>query len=107
MLYTAVLTYETSSLSPDYQPLYSEEFIAVEANSEEEAKERAIAQGKESEHSYQNRYDQTIHVKFKTLVDVQEPLDAVPGKEGTIYVRHFRDYRAYEAFEPLLEGKPL
>lgn len=107
MLYTAVLVFGTSSPSPEYQPLYSEEFIAVEANSDEEAKERAIAKGKEAEHSYQNRYDQTIHVKFKTVVDIQEPLDAAPSKEGTIYVRHFRDYKAYEAFEPLLEGQEL
>ena len=43
----------------------------------------------------------------KIAVDVQELLEAVPSGEGTIYVRHFRDYEAYEAFDLLLKGKAL
>ena len=107
MLYTAVLVFKTTSPSPDYQPLYSEEFWAIEADSDEQAKERVIAKGRASEHSYMNRYNQTIQVNLKTVVDVQEPLEAVPSVEGTIYVRHFRDYEAYAAFEPLLKGEAL
>lgn len=108
MLYTAVLIFETISDSSSYQPLYSEEFVAVEASSEDDARTNAIAQAKASEHSYQNQDNETINVKFKTLIDVQEPVDenALSG-EGTIYVRHFRDYPAYEAFEPFLKGKTL
>ena len=107
MLYTAVTVFETSSDSPSYQPLFSEEFSAIEADSDEAAKEKAIALGKASEHSYKNQYDETINVHFKLVVDVQEPMDAVPASEGTIYVRHFRDYEAYKTFEPLLNGKGL
>lgn len=108
MLYTAISIFETSSDSPSYQPLYSEEISVVEASSDDEAKERAIAQGKASEHSYKNQYDEPINVKFKAVIDVQEPVDDVAlSAEGTIYVRHFRDYSAYEAFEPLLSGKEL
>lgn len=108
MLYTAVLIFETISDSPSYQPLYSEEFVAVEASSEDDARTNVIAQAKSSEHSYQNRYNETINVKFKALIDVQEPIDeAALSGEGTIYVRHFCDYAAYEAFEPLLKGKAL
>lgn len=67
MLYTAISIFETCSDSPGYESLYSEEISVVEANSEEEAKERAIAQGKASEHSYKNQYDETINVRFKAV----------------------------------------
>lgn len=108
MLYTAVSTFETASDAESYEPLYSEEISAVEASTDEEAKARAIAQGKASEHSYKNQYGETISVKFKAVIDVQAPVDETAlSAEGTIYVRHFRDYSAYEAFEPLLSGKEL
>jgi hypothetical protein len=107
MLYTVVLVFEMSSDSPSYQLLYSEEFFAIEASSDTEAKEKAIAKGKASEHSYKNREGETITVTFKTVVDVQEPLEAMPQNEGVIYVRHFRNYQAYELFEPMLKGESL
>ena len=39
-------------------------------------------------------------------MDVQR-IDAEIGHGSTLYVRHFRDYSAYEAFEPLLAGQLL
>jgi hypothetical protein len=107
MLYTVVLVFETSSDSSSDRPLYSEEFFSIEAASDTEAKEKAIAKGKASEHNYKNREGDTITVTFKTLVDVQEPLEATPQNEGVIYVRHFRNYQAYELFEPMLKGESL
>ena len=105
MLYTTVSIFEMTS--PKQPPLYREELSAINANSDEEAKTRAIAQGKASEHSYENGEGETITVSFKTLVDVQEPLEAIPQSEGVIYARHFRDYQAYETFEPMLRGAAL
>lgn len=99
MLYTAISIFETCSDSPSYESLYSEEISVVEANSEEEARERAIAQGKASEHSYKNQYDETINVKFKAVIDVQAPLDEVAlSAEGTIIRPSFSGLQRLRSF---------
>lgn len=104
--YGAVLVYETFSDDSDYQPLYEEEILLVEASSEDEAKECAVRAAKSRETSYKNQYGQTINVRFKHLLDVQA-MQEMPGDGSTVYSRYFRDYSAYENFEPLLKGQAL
>lgn len=105
--YAAVLVFESSSDEVNYQPLYEEEVLIVEAPSEDAARERAIQLGKERETSYKNQDGQTISNQFKRLLDVQAIQDGQIEHGSTVYSRHFRDYAAYETFEPLLEGQPL
>ena len=104
--YAAVIIFESSSNAPNYESLYEEEIIMIHAISKEDAKVKAIAYAKAAEHSYKNEADETINVTFKTLVDVQSMIEASDDVQ-TLYFRHFRDYPAYEAFEPLLKGQPL
>ena len=104
--YAAVIIYETSSPSTTYKPLYEEEVALIEASSEEEAKERAISHANEQETSYENQYGETITNSFKLLADIQL-IQSKPEHGTSIYTRFFRNYDAYAAFEPLLEGEEL
>jgi hypothetical protein len=104
--YGAVLVFKSSSDNLDYQPLYEEEVCLVEASSEDEAKECAIQIGKSRETSYKNQYGHVINLHFEYLLDVQS-MQGLPGHGSTVYSRHFRDYSAYEKFEPLLNGQAL
>lgn len=105
--YAAVLVFESSSNEDNHQPLYEESVVLVEASSEENAEERAIQLGKAQETSYQNQDGQTINHRFKCLLEVQLVQDDQIKHGSTVYSRHFRDYAAYENFEPLLNGQSL
>ena len=104
--YAAVIIFESSSEASDYENLYEEEIVRICAGSKDEARENAIAYAKGAEHSYQNEAGETISVTFKSLIDVQLMIEESEGVQ-TLYFRHFRDYGAYEAFEPLLKGQAL
>ena len=106
-LYVAIIIYESTSPSPEYRTLYEEEISLIEADSEEQAREKAFVHGKAQETTYKNQYGETLTVTFKTLVDVQQVLDSDFRDGSLLYARHFRDYEAYEAFEPLLKGEEL
>lgn len=107
--YSAVVVFENSSPAPGHPTLYEEEVILMTAESEEEAQAKAISYAKASEFCYKNGYDETITVSFKLLLEVQslsgELEDLNTGV--AVYGRFFRDYDAYEAFEPLLKGQKL
>lgn len=107
--YSAVLVFENSSPAPDHPPLYEEQIVLLVASSEEDARAKALAYGTGEEFSYQNCYGETITVSFKLLLDVRSSLyEGEPIGAGTeVYGRYFRDYAAYEAFEPLLKGQSL
>lgn len=103
--YAAVLIFESSFPNGEYEMIYEEEIVMIAAPSREQAKESAIAHGKESEHSYQNENGETIEVKFQRLISVQLMDQPVPG--STLYSRSFTDYEAYEKFEPMLKGQVM
>lgn len=105
--YSAVILYVSTAPAVDRVPLYEEEVVLIEARSEEEAKHKAIEYAKQQETSYQNGDGETIVNTFKAIVDVQRMIDAEMTHGSTLYVRHFRDYQAYESFEPMLKGEPL
>ncbi len=41
------------------------------------------------------------------MVDVSAVLDEDLTQDADLYARHFRDYAAYQRFEPLLSGEEL
>jgi len=102
-LYAALLVYEYASSAPGFEPLYEETVTLIEANSTEQAAERAREFALFRQHSYKNEAGETIQYHMKHLVDVVEINDRL-GDQAEIYTRHFRDYEAYRAFETMLSG---
>lgn len=106
--YIAILLYESHSpASTDYRPLYQEDVVLLYADSEDAAKERAAQHGRAQETTYRNADGETISVALKHVVDVNPVLDADLSQDADLYSRHFRDYAAYQRFEPLLSGEQL
>ncbi|MGH3118216.1 MAG: DUF4288 domain-containing protein [Gaiellales bacterium] len=104
--FIAVVLYVSSSSTPSYNPLYEESFVLFRAGSVEQAREKAEAHALQSEASYENEYGEQIRWHRKHLIDVT-PVLYEDLKDGTeIYSRHFHDYAAYSAFEPLLGPGP-
>ncbi|NNH72901.1 DUF4288 domain-containing protein [Nocardia uniformis] len=100
--YVAIVLYETSSDAADYEPLYREDIVVVYAESAAAARERAMARARAEEGGYANAAGEVITWRLKHLVDVTRALDDDLGRDTDLYARHFRDYDAYRAFEPLL-----
>ncbi|MCI2421622.1 DUF4288 domain-containing protein [Saccharopolyspora sp. K220] len=101
--YVAVLLLEATSDAAAHQPLYEESFVLLKAESEEEAKEKAAEHGKQQETSYQNENHELITWKLKQIIEVK-PLEDATFDDGTeLYSRFFRNYSAYNSFEPLTE----
>jgi Domain of unknown function (DUF4288) len=103
--YVAVILYESSSDVPEYQPLYQESFVLLKATSLEEAEAKALAYGTQEQVSYQNENRETIRWSLKQVIDVNSVLDDELDDGSELYARHFRNYEAYCAFEPLLSGE--
>jgi hypothetical protein len=99
-MFAAVLVYESASSRRGTQPLFEETVTLLAADSAEHAAEKAREHAESRETSYRDAVGDTITVSFRHLVDlieVGEPL----GDGAEVYTRHFRDYRAYLAVEPL------
>lgn len=105
--YIAVLLCEATSTAEDHVPLYQENFVLLTAQDEEEARGKALAHGERLETSYDNGLGETITWRLRHVVDVSEVLDAELGDGSELYSRHFRNYAAYHAFEPLLSGEEI
>lgn len=106
--YIAVILYESSSDALDYQPLYQESFVLLKAASLEEAESKALAHARQEEVSYQNENGEIITWALRQIVDVNSVLEDELCDGAELYTRHFRDYAAYRAIEPLLSnGVPL
>ncbi|MFI6003377.1 DUF4288 domain-containing protein [Streptomyces sp. NPDC051366] len=88
-------------------PLYRESFVLLSARTEDEARSKAQAHGEALETSYRNEKGELITWTFRQLVDVAEVPEDPLGDGAEIYTRHFRDFAAYTAFEPLLSGEDL
>jgi hypothetical protein len=103
-IYAALLLYASTSSAEDYEPLYDETVTLVRATSTEHAAQRAREFARSRQTSYENEQGETITWSLMHLIDVSaisDPLD--DGAE--IYTRHFRNYEAYRAFEPMLSGE--
>ncbi|GCE31458.1 hypothetical protein KDA_69420 [Dictyobacter alpinus] len=105
--YIAIVLYEAASDAPNYTPLYQESFLLLQASSQAEANEKALLHAKSATTSYQNEYGETITWTLKTIVDVNTALTNTLEDGAELYARHFHNYQAYEAFEPLLSKEEL
>jgi hypothetical protein len=108
--YIAIIIYKSSSDQHDYQPLYQESFILIKATSLESAKEKAFKHGKNESVSYTNENGETITWSSQQVIDVNSVLDDdFDSSEDIVdlYARHFRNYDAYQLFEPLLSKEQL
>lgn len=105
-LYVALLVYESSCAAPDHEALYEETVTLVAAHSAEEAADKAHEYGKRNEVVYKNERGESLSVKLKHVVDVNEAPDLL-GDGAEIYTRHFRDYESYRKFEVMLSGESL
>ncbi|WP_158228273.1 DUF4288 domain-containing protein [Pseudonocardia sp. MH-G8] len=103
-MYVALLVYEYSSSAPGFEPLYEETVTIIEANSKENATERARNFARSRQSDYENEAGETIRYHIKHLVDVVEINDKLCD-QAEIYTRHFRNYDAYRTFEPMLSGE--
>ncbi|MGL4617623.1 DUF4288 domain-containing protein [Chroococcidiopsis sp.] len=106
-LYIAVILFESSSSAPNDRPLYEECFILIQANSLEEAREKALLYSRQQECSYQNQDNDTITWTCKQIIDVNSVLYDDFDDITEIYARHFRNYEAYCQFEPFLSSEEL
>ena len=101
--FVALLLFETRNLTTQ-AVLYSEEMYLLRAASPEEARSEAQGLGQRQETGYRNADGQALEVRLWRVLDVQRLLYDDPS-QGPLYVRHFRNRAAYEAFEPLLDGE--
>jgi hypothetical protein len=102
--YIAVVVYESSSESLGYKPLFEESFMLVKANSLEEAQQKTHQYASDRTSTYKNEAGDSITWNLKHVLDVTQVLDDITSDGTEIYARHFRNYRAYTEFEPLLSG---
>lgn len=102
-MYYAALVLSKSALKDDkYEPLYEEMLILIEARTKEEAMEKATSVANKTHCSYLNIDKEEVTWSFEKLVDVTEISDSPPQDGSELYSRHFRNYKAYEDFEVLL-----
>ena len=94
-LYLAVVVYESSADAQNYEPLYEESFMIIEAVSEEEAREKALSHVNEP-YSYKNQYGATITWSFKQLVQLLNVWDAEIQDGAELCSRFFQNYKAYD-----------
>lgn len=104
--YAAVLLYEIACAGPGATPLYEETVTLIWARSKDEAESKAHNYGETRECVYKNEDEENVEVSLKRVLDVSEITDNL-GETADIYTRHFRNYDAYQSFEPLLGGTPL
>lgn len=101
--YVAVVLFESTSDAPTYRPLYEESLLLVAATDESSARAKAEATARARGTTYDNEAGETITYAFKQIVDVRHVDDAL-ADGAELYSRHFRDYKAYRSFEPMLDG---
>ncbi|HEV7648635.1 MAG TPA: DUF4288 domain-containing protein [Actinophytocola sp.] len=99
-MFAAVLVYESASTRRGYQPLFEETVTLLAADTPEHAAEKARVHAEAREATYRTPEGDTITWTFRHLVDLVPVADAL-GDGAEVYTRHFRDYHAYLAVEPL------
>ncbi|GAB2733144.1 hypothetical protein GCM10027174_02180 [Salinifilum aidingensis] len=103
--YVAVLLLRTTSEEEGHRPLYEESFVLLKAESAEEAETKAGDLAKQQQTTYRDENHTLVTWKLERVLEVK-PLEDSSFDDGTeLYSRLFRDYRAYRAFEPHLDGE--
>ena len=99
--YVAIVVYESASESLDYTPLYEECITLVKASSEDEARSKVEALGKNRSIKYKNVEGKEISWSLHNIVDINPMLEDSLGEVTEIYARHFNNIDAYRKFETL------
>jgi hypothetical protein len=103
-IYIAVIIYKSTSVSGDKQPLYEESFVLLRATDEAEARSKALAHARNACVSYDNVEGETIRWSLQRVLEVKPVLQDELQDGAELYARYFRDWDAYQRFEPLLGG---
>lgn len=98
MLYVAIIVVKCPA-AWGYPTLYREDLVLISAGSIEDARDQAAGHRPA-------RCDATGESvwQLKHVVDVAPAWQPDVARGGPLYARHFLDYDAYRAFEPLLSG---
>jgi Domain of unknown function (DUF4288) len=104
IFYIAVVVYESSSNAPDYQKLYEEDYVLVQASSDEGAQQKASQIAQQKQTTYKNEQGENITWTLKHILDVSPVLSENFEHGSELYACFFHNYQAYVAFEPLLSG---
>lgn len=107
LFFICVAIYEATSNAPDSSPLYEERFTLVTAPSQEAAVAKANRLIASVTHRYRSVEGNEVAWTCKQVIDVAPLVDNEFVDGAEIYGRYFRDFAAYEHFEPRLKGKPL
>lgn len=105
--HVAIVLMEARSEAADRPPLFQENFLLVHAPDEKAARERVEQWAQVAGTSYRNDQGETVTWRLRAIVDVKEAEDTDLTRDADLYTRHFRDYAAYEKFEPLLSGEEI
>lgn len=100
--YIAVILYEAQVDAPDYQPIYQESFVLIQASSHQEAETKASSYAQQQQTSYQNEYHEVVTWSVKQVVDVNSVLTDTFEDGAELYARHFKNIQAYNTFESSL-----
>jgi hypothetical protein len=103
--YVAIVLIASTSDSLEYQTLYDETTLIIQANSVEEATAKAVQYGKSCEGSYTSADGFHIVKKFMHVEDVNDVLEETVGDVTAINARFFHDLDAYQKFREMLNSE--
>lgn len=95
MLYVAIILMSSSSTELGYAPLYEEAFWLIEAESRDQATERAVDATATENIAYRNANDHQVSWTSQ-LVDIGEALGSQESPCREVYSRFFRNIDAYK-----------
>lgn len=100
--YVAIVLISSTSDSTEYQTLYDETTLLIQANSKEEATSKAVQYGQSCEGSYTSAGGFHIVQKFMGVEDVNDILEDLGGDVTAVNSRFFHDLDAYKKFRAML-----
>ena len=84
------------------ESLYSEEIHLLQASSLAQAEQQLHTRLTAQQTSYRNAAGEQVTWTVRQVLDIQPFL--ADATTDAVYCRHFRNWAAYQAFEPLLDG---
>jgi hypothetical protein len=94
-LFIATLIYKSKSHHEDYQPLFEESMVLIEADSLDVAKDIALKFALSRDTTFTNAYGQTISWTLHQIADVRPTLVDSILTPCEIISRHFSNLEAY------------
>jgi hypothetical protein len=105
MWYAVRLVYESLHPEETETPrFFEEQVILVRSDTEDAAREKAIAHAKGEEHEYKNAYGHTVTVEFLDVLDVHELLDDNIEEFSEVYSHFLNESELAEVRRSLEAG---